>query len=363
MGTERGEPAAGRSRKRPFFRVEFVTMQEKINWKLFWDIAAKHRRFILTSHVRPDGDSLGSQLAMAETLEKMGKETLLLNQDPVPPSLAFLDPEKKIVPLAEISESGKAFAESADCHIILDLSSWSQMGAVAGIYRDSGCEKVIIDHHKSARDLPGTYFLDPDAEATGRLVFDALEVSGVPMSEKVAAELWTAIATDTGWFRFSSVTDRTYEIAAELTRRGVSPAALYKQINEQESFGRIRLIGRALANAEKFMDGKIYLTSLRNTDFEAAGALRSESEDIVNELLKIKGSEQAIIMVEQKSGAFKISFRSRCAVDCSRLAAQFSGGGHHQAAGASCDLPYDQTKEALVAAAVAAAEAAEKDAR
>ncbi|MGI5832319.1 MAG: DHH family phosphoesterase [Thermoguttaceae bacterium] len=335
-------------------------MQEKIRWKLFWDIVAEHRRFILTSHVRPDGDSIGSQMALAATLEAMGKETLLLNQDPVPPSLLFLDPEKKIRPLAELSEREKKFAASADCHILLDLSSWSQLGTVGELYRDGERAKVIIDHHRSDRDLPGTYFLDSEAEATGKLVFEALEVSGLPMSASTAFALMTAIATDTGWFRFSTVTPRTFEIAAELIRRGVDPAALYKQVNEQESFGRIRLVGRALANTEKFMDGKIYLTSLRWADFEATGALRSESEDIVNELLKIKGAEQAIIMVEQESGTFKISFRSRCAVDCSRLAARFNGGGHPQAAGASCDLPYDETKKALVDAAMAAARESEK---
>ena len=328
----------------------------KIDWRQLWEIAAKHQRFILTSHVRPDGDSLGSQLAMAAALEALGKETLLLNQDRVPHSLTFLDPGGKIRVLDELTPAEKDFAENADCHVILDLSSWSQLGRVADLYREGKREKVIIDHHKSNKDLPGTYFLDPDAEATGRLVFEALEASGVPMTPSTAFALMTAIATDTGWFRFSSVSDRTYEIAAELVRRGVNPAQLYKLIYEQETLGRIRLIGRALANAERFMDGKIFLTSLRNADFEAAGARRSDSEDIVNELLKIKDSEQAIIMVEQESGTFKVSFRSRCAVDCSRLAAQFNGGGHHQAAGASCDLPYEEAKKALVGAAIEAAE-------
>ena len=144
-------------------------MQEKIDWRLFWKIVEKHQRFILTSHVRPDGDSLGSQLALAATL--------LLNQDRVPPSLAFLDPDGKIRILAEITPEEKAFAETADCHIILDLSSWSQLGAVADLYRDADREKVIIDHHNSKKDLPGTYFLDPRAEATGSLVFEALEES------------------------------------------------------------------------------------------------------------------------------------------------------------------------------------------
>ena len=199
----------------------------KIDWRQLWDIVAKHQRFILTSHVRPDGDSLGSQLAMAAALEALGKETLLLNQDRVPHSLTFLDPGGKIRVLDELTPAEKDFTENADCHVILDLSSWSQLGRVADLYHEGKREKVIIDHHKSNKDLPGVYFLDPDAEATGRLVFEALEASGVPMAPSTAFALMTAIATDTGWFRFSSVSDRTYEIAAELVRRGVNPAQLY----------------------------------------------------------------------------------------------------------------------------------------
>ena len=331
-------------------------MQE-LNWKSLWETIRKHQRFILTSHVRPDGDSIGSQQAMAETLETMGKETILLNQDPVPHTISFLDPNKKVIPLAELTDSQKGFVESADCHIILDLSSWSQLGTVSNLYRNGKREKIIIDHHNSKRDLPGTYFLDPDAEATGSLVFEALEVSGIPMSKSTAFALFTAISSDTGWFRFGSMKPRTFEIAAKLMERGVVPAELYKLLYEQESLGRIHLIGTALSNVEPHRNGKIMITHLLQSDFDQAGAHRSDSEDIVNELLKVKGTEQAIIMVEQKTGAFKISFRSRSAVDCSQLAAQFNGGGHPQAAGASCDLPFNETKAALLKAAEDAADA------
>lgn len=351
-------------RKRLFSDVNCMTnldeaMSHKIDWNSLWEIVRKHKRFILTSHVRPDGDSLGSQLAMAETLEKMGKETLLLNQDPVPHTLTFLDPDGKVVPLAELPESKKEFAENADCHIILDLSSWSQLGAVADLYRDADREKIIIDHHNSKKDLPGHYFLDPDAEATGSLVFEAIECSGVPMSKSTAFFLMTAIATDTGWFRFSSVKPSTFRIVAALMERGVVPAELYRLTNEQETLARLRLIGRALDHIETHHQGDVMFTWLLQKDFDEVGAHRADSEDIVNELLKIKGAKEAIIMVEQKSGIFKVSFRSRCAVDCSLLAAKFNGGGHPQAAGASCDLPFRESKQALIRAAEEALDAVE----
>ncbi len=325
-------------------------MTQKIDWKAFWEKVAGYQRFLLTSHVRPDGDSLGSQLAMAEALEKLGKSVLLVNSDPIPPSLTFLDPEKRIRSVAELTDRDRVEMAKVDAHLILDLSSWSQLGKMADFYRDSTAERLVIDHHHRKDEFPGTFFADPDAEATGSLVFDAISASPVEMTASMAFLIWIAIATDTGWFRFQSVKPETFEKGAALMKSGVSPAEAYKRIYEEETLGRIRLIGHALAKTESFLNGRLMFLSLRLTDFDEAGAHPSESEDIVNEALKVGGARMAIIMVEQRSGGFKISFRSRCAVDCSRLAGIFGGGGHTQAAGAFIDRPYEEAKRSLLEA-------------
>ena len=326
------------------------TCENKINWSELWDIVQRHNTFILTSHRRPDGDSLGSQLAMAEILERMGKKTLLVNSDPVSDSLAFLDPDKKIHALESLTDEEVRFMEHADCHILVDLSSWFQLNKMEEAYRSLKNEKVIIDHHNANRDVPGTYFLDPNAEATGILVYEAIRALGKPLTERMAFELFVAIATDTGWFRFATVKPRTFEIAADLVRAGVSQEKVYKYIYEQESLGRMLLKARAYQNVERYMDGKLMFTTLMLSDFQVAGADKSESEDIINDTLKIKGAEMAIIMVEQETGGFKISFRSRCNVNCVTLASQFGGGGHPQAAGAFTPEPYEFAKERLLAA-------------
>lgn len=326
--------------------------QKKIDWDRFWTLVADAERISLTSHVRPDGDSLGSQLALADALEALGKTVLCVNADPVPPSLAFLDPEKRVRRLADLTPEERAELDAVDMMITLDTSAKAQLGAMAELFQAFRGGKAVIDHHVQKNELDAEFFVDPDAEATGSLVFRALEAAGTPLSEKIAFRLFTAISTDTGWFRFASVTPETYEIAAALCRAGVRPDAAYKIIYEQETLGRLRLVGRALMNTEPYLDGKLMFTSLTLDDFAAAGAHPSESEDIVNRTLQVGGSEMAIILVEQKSGGFKISFRSRCRVDCSRLASRFGGGGHQAAAGAFLDLPFDEAKKAVIDAAV-----------
>lgn len=321
---------------------------ESIDWGKYWEMVRRAKKIVLTSHVRPDGDSLGSQLAMADALEGMGKSVLLINSDPVPPTLTFLDPNRRIRPFADLTDAQRRELDSADLLVSLDTSAKAQLGKMFDIFSTSGAQKAVIDHHVQRNDFPADYFVDSDAPATGALVFDALEAAKIPLTEPIAFELFVALATDTGWFRFASVTDKTLETAAALIRAGVKPDEAYRILYERESLGRIRLIGRALAKTESLFDGKLMFTSLTLDDFAAAGAHKSESEDIVNLTLQAADSKMAIIMVEQAGGGYKISFRSRCSVDCSRLAASFGGGGHQAAAGAFLPDTYETAREKLL---------------
>ncbi|MCR4414199.1 MAG: DHHA1 domain-containing protein, partial [Thermoguttaceae bacterium] len=172
------------------------------------------------------------------------------------------------------------------------------------------------------------------AEATGRLVFEAAGQLGVPMTPEIATPLFAALATDTGWFRFASTTPQTYRLAAVLTEAGAVPHQMYKDLYENDSPARLRLVGRALSRVKTELDGRLIHTYLALDDFAAAGAVPSDSEDIINLTLAAGGTEVAVILVEQPAGGFKVSFRSRSALDCSQVALQFGGGGHRAAAGA-----------------------------
>ena len=329
------------------------TSHSPIDWSQFIAIVERSQRFLLTVHIRPDGDCIGSELAMAAMLRQLGKDVRLVNADRVPPDLLFLSGAGEIECLDTFRNTldHQAWLESVDVIMVLDTISWAQLGPMKPILQAHKGIIVAIDHHANGDDIGAIVFSDPDAEAAGRLVFDVarhFSTFGVDLTPEIATALYTAIATDTGWFRFSSVTDQTFAAAAELVRAGASPHVIYYHLYEQATVGKIRLIGRTLAKVELHLDGQLAFTSIMQDDFAQANAIPSDSEDIVNKTLAIGGTKMAVIVVEQPDGGFKISFRSRCEVDCSKVAAQFGGGGHRQAAGASQNLPYEELKTILI---------------
>ncbi|MDR1957994.1 MAG: DHH family phosphoesterase [Planctomycetaceae bacterium] len=325
---------------------------DSIDWQRFAECVGTARRILLTAHVRPDGDCIGSELAMAAALRQLGKEVCIVNADPVPPGLKFMPGTQEVEILADVSasEEAKKRLETMDLLLVLDTISWAQLGPMKQVLQTTQARKIALDHHAVGDDIGAEVFSDSHAEATGVLVFQAVKHLGCGITSEIAQTLFIAIATDTGWFRFASVTAETYEILAELIRAGAVPHVIYNQLHEQETLGKMRLIGRTLAKAELFLEGKLAFTSILDSDFREAGALPGDSEDIINQLLLIRGTEMAVIVVEQKTGGFKISFRSRCHVDCSQVAATFGGGGHRAAAGAFQNLPYDKLKQALTGA-------------
>lgn len=309
-----------------------------IDWPRFRDTIRRYQRFVLISHIRPDCDALGSELGMAGVLEALGKHVSIVNGQATPPNLAFIDPGQKIMAIG--SPQAAAAIEATDVFMILDTSAWAQLGPMGEVLRAATKPKLVLDHHVSQDDLGAEYFKDVQAEATGRLVVQAAKELGVALTPEMSKPLLAAVATDTGWFRFSSTTGETFRTGAALVDAGARPDQLYRELYEQDSLARLRLIGRILARAETELNGRLIHTAVMREDFEATGALPSDTEDIVNLTLTVAGTEVAVIFVEQADGRFKLSFRSRSAVDCSKLAEVFKGGGHKAAAGASVPGPY-----------------------
>jgi bifunctional oligoribonuclease and PAP phosphatase NrnA len=313
-----------------------------IPWSRFAEIVGTHQRFLLTTHVRPDGDALGSELALAAILERLGKNVRTCNAFAVPPNLQFLDPARTIKQLnVDVSP---ADLDDREVLIVLDTTAWAQLGAMADVVKQSKAIKVVIDHHLSSDDLGAELFKNSDAEATGRLVVEAADQLGVPLTIDIARPAMVALATDTGWFRFGSTTANTLQLAARLVEAGAMPDQLYNELYETDSHARLKLIGRALARTQTELDGKLIYTWIELSDFVATGASPSDSEDIVNMTFSVGGTEMAVILVEQPKGGFKVSLRSRCAVDCSAIAEQFGGGGHKQAAGALLNEPLESAR-------------------
>jgi len=324
-----------------------------INWSRFVDIVCSRHRFLLTSHIRPDCDALGSELAMAAILERLNKQVQIVNAFAVPQNLRFIDRQHKARQLG-VDVSAEQ-AKDTEVLMILDTTAWAQLGAMGAVIRASQATKIVLDHHVSEDDLGAELFKNVEAEATGRLVIEAADALGVAVDAEIARPAFAALATDTGWYRFSSTTSDTLRLAARLVDAGANPAEIYHDLYEIETLARLRLVGRTMARVQTDMNGRLIYTHIALEDFRATGAVASDSEDIINETFTVDGTEVAVILVEQAEGGFKISFRSRDdLVDCSRLAGLFGGGGHRRAAGAFLKEPLDSARAKVLDAVRAA---------
>lgn len=325
-----------------------------VNWKAFVDQIKHYQSFVLVSHIRPDCDALGSELAMADVLRAAGKDVRIINAHRTPPALQFLDPAETIEVLGDHVEAEQI---SCDCIMILDTSAWAQLGDMGDVIRAASCDKMVLDHHVGEDELGAIMYKDYQAEATGHLVVQAADALGVPITRKMAMPLFAAIATDTGWFRFPSVTPETYRVIARLIEVGVVPSEIYGDLYERDTIGRLRLRGLILSRTTAEIDGKLMHTFVRKEDFDACGALPSDTEDAINLTLAVQGSLAAVIFVEQLRGGFKLSFRSRCDMNCNEIAQMFGGGGHKAAAGAFIEGDFDEIREKVLAPVRKAVEA------
>ncbi len=332
-------------------QTEDPLLENRNDMTLAWDrlipILRSHQRFILTSHIRPDCDAIGSEIGMAGVLAGLGKQVTIVNGHPTPPTLSFLDPRQNIRVLGESIDLEEV---TGDCLIVLDTSAWAQLGPMAEALRRFPGRKIVIDHHVGEDDLGTEFFKDTSAEATGHLVTLCAKHAQVPITKSMANALYAAIATDTGWFRFNSTTSETYRVIAELVNQGASPSTIYGDLYERDTIGRVRLRGRILARATDECNGQLVHTYVRKEDFAESGALASDTEDAINLTLAVEGTKVAVIFIEQLKGGFKISFRSRCHVDCNELARQFGGGGHRAAAGAFLDGEFGEVQSRVLQA-------------
>lgn len=318
-----------------------------IDWKPFADLVSASSSFVLTSHMRPDCDAIGSELALAHVLRSLGKHVHVVNGDPVPPHIAFIDPDREV----KVLGSDVKPAELAnDALVVLDTSAWTQLGPMADVVKTTKAKKAVIDHHVSEDDMGAIMFKDTTAEATGRLVLEAADALGAKVTPAIARALFAAIATDTGWFRFSSVGEATFAAAARLVAAGARPDAAFAALFEQNSLARLRLHGIVLQKTESELAGRLLYSAITRADLRMTGAEPTDTEDVVNRLLSVAGVQVAILFLELSPQETKVSLRSRSAVDVRQIAEQFAGGGHRAAAGVRFRGPLNAALPAVLEA-------------
>ncbi|MDR2345591.1 MAG: bifunctional oligoribonuclease/PAP phosphatase NrnA [Planctomycetaceae bacterium] len=328
--------------------IAILEQRKQINWHNFVLRIKESKRVLLTAHRRPDGDCLGSELAMFHILTQLGKDARILNHHVLPSTLVFLDPLHKVTGLEQLTDEMRDWLSGVDLIMILDTGVWSQLGDMAQIIRDSKAVKLVLDHHESWEDLGAEWFVDSAAEATGILVVRAADALGIELNYDIAFSIFVSIVADTGWFAYANVNADTHRTVARLIDAGVVPAKVYRSIYEQESIGRIRLIGRTFANVESFCDGQLMCAKILLEDLKIANANSSETEGISSMMLKVKDSQVSLLIMELDDGSFKLSFRSRNEIDCNKIAGLFAGGGHKRAAGATVKLSFEETKKQAI---------------
>ena len=301
------------------------------------DAIRTRQRFVLSSHARPDGDAIGSELAMAYALRALGKEVRVVNSDPAPaPLTAF----PGVADIEVARDAGGAF----DAAIIMECGDLARTG-VAGLDR---AFVINVDHHPGNTGYGNINWFDPAAAACGEMVFDLIAALGVPLTVEIATHVYVAILTDTGSFHFSSISPRTFEICRLALEAGVDPVQTARSVFDSGTMARLKLFG-AVLNAMRFdATGRIAVMYLDQEMARAAGGTYDDTDGLINEPLTVKEIQAVIFFKHVEGDEYRVSMRSKGAVDIGAVAKTFGGGGHKNAAGCTAIGPIDALKQLFV---------------
>lgn len=314
------------------------------------ELINKSNNILITTHTKPDGDACGCVAAMCEALRALDKNVTPLLLSPVPQWYEFLFAEKSAV-LDEDVQLNDLMAGrfgQFDLVLIVDTNSRSQLPKLNDYLKQNDAPILVLDHHETSDNLGDVELVDRDAAAAGLIVLDLLKYTGWPITNKIAEALFVALATDTGWFQFSNANSRVYRACAELIENGVKPAQIYDQLYLNFSYSRFRLMAGMLDKLELLLDGRYAVMQITQQDFERTGAKHSDTENLINESHRIDSVKASALFIEHKDGRIRCSLRSRSALDVSKIAAKFGGGGHTMSAGTFLPGPLENAKKLIL---------------
>jgi bifunctional oligoribonuclease and PAP phosphatase NrnA len=347
------------------------------------DVLSRSERVLVTTHVRPDGDALGTAAAMVLGLRKRAipAEVLLLSHLPRKYAFVFTDndvahtdvesgwpnegsgfglqgSEKRgpaSGPLPNLDpRTLNPFFQRFDTLLVVDTGTWGQLPGLRERIEGWKVPKLVVDHHLTQQDWADVKLVVPEAAAAGEIAADLLDAWQVPFDGPIASALFLAIASDTGWFQFSNTRPQTLRLAARLMEAGVSTDRMYQALYQNERAERVALHTRGQQSLELLLDGRLAVIRLRKRDFEETNASVLDTENLINVPLQIRTVEVSMLIVEPKDfGPVRVSLRSKGGVDVARFAETFGGGGHARASGLKLeDVPFEQAHDAVVSALV-----------
>lgn len=296
---------------------------------------SKCRRVLITTHVRPDGDALGTTAALSMALRKQNVDShvLLLSHIPSKYKFAYEDNSIRYFDVEDGWKDPFPF-EEYDALLVADTGTWSQLPGVRERIEKWSAPKIVLDHHLTQEDWADLKLVIPEAAAAGEIAAELLEQWEIPLDKQIATALYLAIASDTGWFQFSNTRPFTMRLAATLMEAGVNTDQMYQHLYQSERPQRVALQTLAMQSLELLADNRLAVMTVTKQDFADTGAGVPATENLINIPLQIATIEAALLFVDPPDGGpIRVSLRSKGQIDVSKFAEQFGGGGHARAAG------------------------------
>jgi phosphoesterase RecJ-like protein len=295
------------------------------------------QRFVISSHSRPDGDSIGSQLAAAYALRAIGKQVTVINADPAPPPLMQF-PGVSDITIADRVEG------DFDAAIIMECGDLGRTG-VAGLERFF---VINIDHHPGNAAYGQLNWFDASAAACGEQVFDLVRALKVPLTRDIATHIYLAILTDTGSFHYSSISPRTFDICSQALEAGVDPVLVARNVYDSNNMGRLKLFGAVLSAMQIDPTARIAIVYLDHEMARQAGGTYEDTEGIINLPLTVKEIQAVVFFKQTEGDEYRVSMRSKGDIDIGAVAKEFGGGGHKNAAGCTVSGPVDALQKTFI---------------
>lgn len=302
-----------------------------------------HKDFLITSHVDPDGDAVGSSLALAHALRSVGKEATVAVDSTLPANLRFLPGASEVCGAEDL---GRRF----DAAFVLDCPDLDRAGRVVTLGLEPGARIANVDHHVGNTGFGDPRLVNIEASATAELVHEILDACGIPLLPEVAVCLYTGILSDTGGFRFQNTTARALRIAARLVERGASAPGVAEELYMKRSASSLRILGLALASLEERNGGRVGALTITRDMFEQAKASPDEADGIVQFAKALSGTRVGVLIQETAPDEVRASLRSDGSVDVNAVAGQFGGGGHRNAAGLRVKGTLDEVRREIFSA-------------
>ena len=298
------------------------------NWNEVAREIERHNRFLVTTHVNPDGDGIGSGLALAKHLIALGNDAIMVSPDPLPDRYRFLDPEGKVLTY------DPNHLEERELFFVLDTSELSRLGKMESVIKTRKNQVISIDHHPFRDRFARIHVVDEEAFATGELVYGLIKSMNGQMTKPIAEALYIAILTDTGLFRYGKKNhDRVHTIVLDLLKTEIDPGWIAERLFESYTSRRLQLLGAILSRLEMFFENQVASLVVTQSLMEEFDSQQEDLDGIVDYTRMVEGVEVGVMFTELDDGKVKVSLRSKREIDVNQLAVRMGGGGHSKASG------------------------------